>query len=69
MTGKEARALRDEEIKVELERQRARLYQLRSQTVTEKVENTAQFQTVRRDIARLLTERRSRQIAKTPAKA
>ncbi|MCG3122353.1 MAG: 50S ribosomal protein L29 [Phycisphaerales bacterium] len=61
MNGKEVRALRDEEIKVELERQRAKLFQLRSQAVTEKVENTAQFKSVRRDIARLLTERRSRQ--------
>ncbi|GMV27314.1 MAG: hypothetical protein AMXMBFR58_33450 [Phycisphaerae bacterium] len=60
MNGKEVRALRDEEIKVELERQRAKLFQLRSQAVTEKVENTAQFKSVRRDIARLLTERRSR---------
>lgn len=67
MNGKETRALRDEEITIELDRQRARLYQLRSQTVTEKVENTAQFRDVRRDIARLLTERRSRLLAAAKA--
>jgi large subunit ribosomal protein L29 len=64
MNGKEVRALKDEEIKVELERNRTKLYQLRSQTVTEKVENTAQFKSVRRDIARLLTERSSRSASK-----
>ncbi len=65
MTGKEVRALKDEEIKVELARLRGKLYQLRSQTVTEKVENTAQFKEVRGDIARLMTERSSRHQAKT----
>lgn len=69
MNGKEVRALKDEEIKVELERTRAKLYHLRSQTVTEKVENTAQFKEVRRDIARLLTERGARYQAKNPAPA
>lgn len=64
MNGKEVRALKDEEIKVELERNRTKLYQLRSQTVTEKVENTAQFKIVKRDIARLLTERNSRSASK-----
>lgn len=64
MNGKEVRALKDAEIKVELERTRSKLYQLRSQTVTEKVENTAQFKQVKRDIARLLTERNSRRGSK-----
>lgn len=69
MNGKEVRALKDEEIKVELQRTRAKLYHLRSQTVTEKVENTAQFKSVRRDIARLLTERNSRRHAASPKAA
>ncbi len=60
MTGKEVRAMQDNEIKLEIERSRARLYQLRTQTVTEKVENTSEFRQVRRDIARLLTERQAR---------
>lgn len=66
MNGKEVRALKDEEIKIELERTRAKLYQLRTQTVTEKVENTGQFKEVRRNIARLLTERQARHLAKNP---
>ncbi len=63
MNGEEVRKLRDEEIGNELKRLRNRLYDLRSQAVTEKVENTSEFRVVRRDIARLLTERRSRAIA------
>ncbi|MBX3375454.1 MAG: 50S ribosomal protein L29 [Phycisphaeraceae bacterium] len=64
MTGKEVRGLTAEEIGVELKRLRDRLYQLRTQAVTEKVEDNSQFRKVRRDIARLLTERRSRAAAK-----
>lgn len=63
MTGKEVRKLSGEEITVELKRLRSRLYTLRSQTVTEKVEDNSQFVNVRRDIARLLTERRARELA------
>jgi large subunit ribosomal protein L29 len=63
MTGKEARALSAEEIGVELKRLRNKLYTLRTQTVTEKVEDNTQFTKVRRDIARLLTAQRERQAA------
>ncbi len=62
MTGKEVRDMRDEQIKSEVARLRTRLLDLRSQTVTEKVENNAEFRSARRDVARLLTERRARQI-------
>jgi large subunit ribosomal protein L29 len=64
MTGKEARALSAEEIGIELKRMREKLYTLRSQTVTEKVEDNSQFGKVRKDIARLLTARRAAQAAK-----
>ena len=64
MTGAEAKAMKDEEIKEELGRLRARLFTLRAQSVTEKVEDNSQFTKIRRDVARLLTERRARQIAK-----
>ena len=33
-------------------------------TVTEKVENTAQFGEIRKDVARLLTERNARRLSK-----
>ncbi|MBS0198368.1 MAG: 50S ribosomal protein L29 [Planctomycetes bacterium] len=64
MTGKEVKAMRDEEIKLELAKLRNDLYDLRSQTVTEKVEDTSKFGKVRKDIARLLTEQRKRLLAK-----
>jgi len=64
MTGAEARALKDEEIAVELDRLRGDLLALRSKGVTEKIEDTSRFGEIRKDIARLLTERRARQIGK-----
>jgi len=60
MTGTEVRKLKDEEIAIEVRRLREKLFSLRSQTVTEKVEDTSQFRNLRRDIARLLTEQTAR---------
>ena len=60
MTGQEVRALTDEEITIELDRLRGRLFDLRQQVVTDKVEDNSQFGKIRRDIARLKTEQRSR---------
>jgi large subunit ribosomal protein L29 len=68
MNGEEVRKLKNEEIQVELGRLRMSLFDLRSQTVTDKVGDNSQFRKVRKDIARLLTERRSRQIAKAPVR-
>lgn len=67
MTGKEVRALSDEEIKVELARLRDKLFGLRTQGVTEKVEDNSTFIKTRRDVARLLTERTAR-LTKVAAK-
>lgn len=63
MTGKEVRALKDEEIGLELGKLREKLFKLRSQGVTQKVEDVSLHQKVKRDIARLMTERRSRELA------
>jgi large subunit ribosomal protein L29 len=60
MKAKEVHKLSDEEIKVETQRLRKRLFELRTQAVTEKIEDTSQFGKVRKDIARLLTESTSR---------
>lgn len=60
MTASEVRALKDEEIAVELSKLRAKLFTLRSQGVTEKVEDNSQYGKIRKDIARLLTERSAR---------
>ncbi len=60
MKAKEVHKLSDEEIDVEVGRLRQRSFELRTQAVTEKIEDTSQFGSTRRDVARLLTERNSR---------
>lgn len=60
MKGHEVRKMKDEEIREELQRLRRHLYDLKSQTVTEKLEDPTQLRKTRRDIARLLTEQRAR---------
>ena len=57
MKAKEVHKLSDDEIEAELKRLRQRTFELRTQAVTEKIEDTSQFGETRRDIARLLTER------------
>lgn len=49
------RALKTDELHNELERVRKHLFDLRAQSVTEKLEDTTQVGKTRRDIARLLT--------------
>lgn len=49
------RAMKTDELHAELERLRRHLFDLRSQAVTEKLENPTQLGNTRRDIARLLT--------------
>ncbi len=63
MKAKEIHKLSDEEIEIELKRLRQRGFELRTQAVTEKIEDTSQFATTRRDVARLLTERNRRRQA------
>ncbi|MFG0325843.1 MAG: 50S ribosomal protein L29 [Phycisphaerales bacterium JB037] len=60
MTGKEVRKLKDEEIAIELKRLREQIFQLRQQSVTDKVSDNSKFRKLRRDVARLLTERTAR---------
>ena len=60
MKSKEVHKLKDEELPVEADRLRKRLFELRSQAVTEKIEDTSQFLKTRRDIARVLTEASAR---------
>ncbi len=60
MKAKEVHKLSDEEIDVELARLRMRSFELRTQAVTEKIEDTSQFGATRGDIARLLTEQNAR---------
>lgn len=67
MKAKDARKLSIEEIDIEVGRLRKRQFELRTQAVTEKIQDTSQFGVLRRDIARLLTERRVKSGAKVKA--
>lgn len=60
MNANEVRKLSSEEIDIEVQRLRRRLFDLRCQTVTEKIEDTSQFRKLKKDVARLLTERKVR---------
>lgn len=62
MKPDEVRKLSDEEITVEVQRLRRHAFDLRTQAVTEKIEDTSQFAKTRKDIARLLTEQRRREL-------
>lgn len=63
MTGKEVKAMRDEELKIELSKLTNELFDLRSQAVTAKVEDTSKFGKLRKDIARVKGEQRRRATA------
>ena len=63
MKPSEVRALSDEELQKKLEDARAELFNLRFQMATSQLDNTARVTTVKRDIARILTEMRARELA------
>jgi large subunit ribosomal protein L29 len=67
MKAAETHKLTDEEIKVEVTRLRRKLFDLRTQTVTEKIEDTSQFKKNRKDLARVLTEATARRRANAEA--
>jgi ribosomal protein L29 len=68
MTGKEVAQLRDEELKLELGKIRSELFDLRSKSVTAKVEDTSRFGKLRGDLARVLGEHNKRRKASAPVK-
>ena len=63
MKYQEIRELTDEELAKKLEEGRAELFNLRFQMATSHLDNTARVTNVKRDIARVQTEMRARQIA------
>lgn len=67
MKADEVHKMTGEEIDQEVDRLKRRVFDLRTQTTTEKIEDPSQFKKVRRDIARLLTERRARLLKKAKA--
>ena len=62
MKASEVHKMSIEELRIEADRLRLHLYDLRSQAVTEKLENPRQLKNTRRDIARVLTEINARQL-------
>ena len=63
MKHKDIQELTDEELAKKVEEGRAELFNLRFQMATSQLDNTARVKNVKKDIARLLTEQRARQIA------
>ena len=63
MKYKNIQELTDEELAKKVEEGRAELFNLRFQMATSQLDNTARVKNVKKDIARLLTEQRARQIA------
>ena len=63
MKYQDIRELSDEELAQKLEDGRAELFNLRFQMATSQLDNTARVTLVKRDIARIQTEIRARQIA------
>ena len=65
MNASEVHKMSDEELTVEEQRLRRQHFDLRAQAVTEKLENPKLLGSIRRDIARILTERNQRQRQET----
>jgi large subunit ribosomal protein L29 len=55
MKPSEIREKETEAIQMEIQQNQKKLFDLRNQAVTEKVENTSQFRKIKRDIARMKT--------------
>jgi large subunit ribosomal protein L29 len=60
MKANEVHKMSPEELRQEAKNLRKQLFDLRSQAVTEKLENPRQLRNLRRDIARVLTEQKVR---------
>ena len=69
MTIKEIREKESGHLKEELADKRKHLFDLRSQTVTEKLEDPSQLRKTRREIAQMQTVLRQREIEETKKKS
>ena len=68
MTAKEIREKETEHLKHELVEKRKHLFDLRSQAVTEKLEDPSQIRKTKKDIARMETILRQRELEAQPKK-
>ncbi len=66
MKIEDIRNLTDEELQAELDRLRRHVFDLRSQAVTEKLEDPSVLTNAKRDIARVLTVQRERELQQAP---
>lgn len=62
MKAVEIHGLSDADLVVKIKEARAELFNLRFQTATGQLDNTARIKAVKKDIARLYTESRAREI-------
>jgi large subunit ribosomal protein L29 len=69
MKAKELREKNEEVLNEELAKAERHLFDLRSQAVTEKLEDPSQLKKTKREIARIRTILRQRQLAAAPAAA
>ena len=60
MKAKAVHKLGNEELTIEVDTLRKKLFELKTQGVTEKIQDTSQYGKIRKDIARLITERNVR---------
>ena len=65
MKPRDVKKLGTDELDIEVLQLRRKLFELESQRVTERIQDTSQFGRMKKDIARLLTEKRSREGAKS----
>jgi large subunit ribosomal protein L29 len=64
----EVRAFNDKELEERLDSAKQELMKLREKYATRQLEDTSQMRQVKRDIARLMTARRERQLAQAQEK-
>ncbi len=62
LSADEVRRMKDEELPIVLGQLRERLFTLRMQGVSEKIEDTSQFGVIRRAVARVKGEKRRREL-------
>ena len=63
MKASEIRELSAEDLQTKLKEARAELFNLRFQMATSQLDNTARVKQVKKDIARILTEMRARELS------
>ena len=63
MNAAEIRELSAEDLQVKLKEAKAELFNLRFQMATSQLDNTARVKQVKKDIARIMTEMRARELS------